>query len=258
MGTGTCPVYCWCTGSLGFETGGSVADGWSGGGEVGLGVGVGVVGPAGVMGDSSTFRSSHFWSKRKKYKAFCLNLQNDRLLTDFDNFWSSAKFWCGGFFSTLLTWIFNPAGSFDETIRKLQTTWFSKRSFELILKFSNRFIKRSRIFEHPSQQSRKSKQNFTKLRKLSKSIKKRSRTVVLKILAKSFVVFSFWSNLNLRRPKCWQCWDEERGDVIGLGANIWDIHRVCGMSHWAVPKGFRMCLVERGGNSRFPIWRVGG
>ena len=32
--------------------------------------------------------------------------------------------------------------------------------------------------------------------------------------------------------------DEEGCALIGLGAEIWDIHRGCVMSHWAVPSGF--------------------
>ena len=30
---------------------------------------------------------------------------------------------------------------------------------------------------------------------------------------------------------------EEGCALIGLGAEIWDIHRGCVMSHWAVPDG---------------------
>ena len=33
---------------------------------------------------------------------------------------------------------------------------------------------------------------------------------------------------------------EEGCALIGLGAEIWDIHRGCGMSHWSVPKGFEI------------------
>ena len=34
--------------------------------------------------------------------------------------------------------------------------------------------------------------------------------------------------------------DEEGCALIGLGAEIWDIHRGWVMSHWAVPSGFEM------------------
>ena len=46
---------------------------------------------------------------------------------------------------------------------------------------------------------------------------------------------------------CWGCGargdagedgDEEGCALIGLGAEIWDIHRGCGMCHWHVPEGF--------------------
>ena len=32
--------------------------------------------------------------------------------------------------------------------------------------------------------------------------------------------------------------DEEGCALIGLGAEIWDIHRGCGMCHWHVPRVF--------------------
>ena len=43
--------------------------------------------------------------------------------------------------------------------------------------------------------------------------------------------------------------DEEGCALIGLGAEIWDIHRGWVMSHWSVPSGFWI---------RIRAWRGGG
>ena len=41
--------------------------------------------------------------------------------------------------------------------------------------------------------------------------------------------------------------DEEGCALIGLGAEIWDIHRGWGMSHWDVTRGFWMGIGGFGG-----------
>ena len=48
---------------------------------------------------------------------------------------------------------------------------------------------------------------------------------------------------------------EEGCALIGLGAKIWDIHRGCGLCHWAVPDGFWTGIRawRGGGKFRFQI-----